>query len=213
MATRESIITRNRDINYSFERVNYYIEKNHENYRRRPFKPKELKKESTLVNNIQSFLNNEFDEAPILILNELGRHYWYFDEYRNAVDPVVLFNGMVDLFPTIIEIRERNLGAPGLYKNMYFFVKLESEIIKKQKKIASHFNKKARIEQEDYLKNSYYPEQTIIKIYDRGLFQRLKNKNILFVTSGNDPCLELYQLYNPKKVIILKSFSEVLTVD
>jgi hypothetical protein len=213
VATRESIITRAKDINYSFERVNYYIEKYHENYSRRPFKIEELNKKSTLVNNIKSFLKEEFDETPVLVLNEIGRHYWFFDEYRRAVDPVALFNGMRDLFETTIEVRERNLGAAGLYKIMYFIVKLQREVVEKPKKVASHFDKRALLQREDHLKNSYYPEQTILKIYDRDLFQGLKNKNILFVTSSNDPCLELCQLCNPKKIIILKSFSEVLTVD
>lgn len=208
---RESKIHRITETTNNYTFIQYGIEEWFENYFENPVEELEYQESSEVVQNLINFVNNECDEQPILVINNIGRRDYFFDEYRKAFDPYSLSKTLAAIFDIVLETNEENYGADWVYKSIYEQIKPNTD--KKRKILASHqFISKNFIKKYPF-NRTVYPTQLEIKIYDIDEWWKLKNKNILFITSGDGPCIELFKTISVKKLICVDSFISIKKPD
>lgn len=208
---RETKIHRITDATYNYSYIQYGIEEWFENYFENPAKENEYTESSKVVKDLLDFINSECDDQPILVINNIGRKDYYFDENRKAFDPSFLSKTLSPMFEIIIETNEENYCAEWIYKSIYELVK--PKIDKQRKILASHQFITQNFIQKHPFSRTLYPTQLEIKIYDMDQWWKLKNKNILFITSGDGPCIELFKTLGVRKLICVDSFISIQNPD
>ena len=115
------------------------------------------------------------------------------------------------MFDTVFEANEENYGAEWIYKTIFEIIKPKKD--KQRKILASHQYIRNNFRRKHPFHINSYPDQIEIKIYDYDEWEKFKNKNILFITSGDGPSFELFKMWGAKKLICVESFLTIQNLD